>query len=100
MWSSTVGHNALNIYDLNRPVCIYGYEPVIGSKSDELKEVKWIINSLNSQLYSINDRKANNNDSKYLDSYDKEGDHRNKQRSKKVDPALTRKRGTNERQRN
>ena len=62
-----VGCNELIIYDSNRPVCIYGYGPVMGSKSDAIKGVKWIINSLKSQLDSINDREADTDDGKYPD---------------------------------
>ena len=50
------------------------------------------------QLDYVNDRKSDSDDSKYPESSDKEGDHGKRHRSKKVNPALTLKRGTNERQ--
>ena len=72
----------------------------MGSKSGEFKEVKWSINSLKSQIDSVNNCEADTDDAKDPDSSDKEGDHGKRQRSEKVNPALTRKRGANERQNN
>ena len=63
-----VGRNYIIIYDINRPVHVYGYDPVMVSKSDELKKVKWRINSLKSSLDYVNDREADNDDGKYPDS--------------------------------
>ena len=69
----------------------------MGYKSDELKEVKWSINSLITQLEHVRNREDYTDDGKYPDSSEKEGDHGNMQRSKKVNPDMARKRGTNER---
>ena len=65
------------------------------SKSDEIKEVKWSINYFKSQLDSVNDREDDTNGGKYPDSSEKEGNHGKRNRSKKVNPSLTRNRGTN-----
>ena len=88
-----IGHNYLIIYDLNRTVCIYGYDPVIEYKSDEFKEVKWIINSIKSQLDSVNNCEADTDDGKDPDSSDKEVNHDKRQSYYKVNPALTRRWG-------
>ena len=53
--------------------------------------MKWSINSLKSQLDSVNEREADTDDVRYLDSSDKEGNHEKIQRSNKVNPTLTRK---------
>ena len=53
--------------------------------------MKWSINSLKSQLDSVNEREADTDDVKDLDSSDKEGNHEKRQRSNKVNPTLTRK---------
>ena len=47
----------------------------MGTKNNDLKELNCIINSLKSQLDSVNDREANTDDGKDSDSYDKEGNH-------------------------
>ena len=62
--------------------------------------MNWSINSLESQLDSVRDREDDTDDVKYPDSYEKEGEHGKRQRSKKGNPAMTRKRGTNGRQKN
>ena len=69
----------------------------MGYNRDEFKEVKRIINSLKSQIDSVNNRDADTDDGKYPDSYDKEGEHGKMQRYKKRNPALTHKRGINKR---
>ena len=43
----------------------------MGSKGDEFKEVKFSINSLKSQLDSVNNREAETDDGKDPDSSDK-----------------------------
>ena len=70
------------------------------SNSNEFKEVKWSINYLKSQLDSVKNREAETDDGKGPDSSEKEGDHGKSQRSNKGNTALTRKRGTNEIQKN
>ena len=67
----------------------------MGSKGDEFKEVKFSINSLKSQLDSVNNREAETDDGKDPDSSKEEGDHGKRQSSKKGNHALTRKRDTN-----
>ena len=39
-----VGHNDVIICELNRPVCVYGYDLVMRYNSDELNKMKWSIN--------------------------------------------------------
>ena len=65
----------------------------MGSNSDDFKEVKWSINSHNSQLYSGNYSEAETDDGKYPDSSDKEVNHEKRHSSNKRNPALTRKGG-------
>ena len=65
----------------------------MGSKSDELKEVKCSINFIKIQLDSVNNRYADTDDIKYHESYDNEENHGKIQRSKNVNPALTLKGG-------
>ena len=72
----------------------------MGYKSNEFKEVKWIINSLKSQLDSVNHCEAGTDDGKYYDSYEKEEDHGKRQRYKKGNTVLTTKRGTKKIQKN
>ena len=43
----------------------------MGSKSDDIKEVKWSINSFNSKLDSVNEHTADTDDGKYTDSSEK-----------------------------
>ena len=61
----------------------------MGFKSDEFKEVKWIINSLKSQLDSFNGRESDTDYGKYPGSSDREGNHENSQSSNKGNPELT-----------
>ena len=63
----------------------------MGTKTIEFKEVKWSINSLKSQLDSVNDRESDTYCGKNPDSSKKEGNHKKRQRSNKANPALTRK---------
>ena len=72
----------------------------MGYNRKGFKEVKWSINSLKSQLDSVNNSEADTDDGKDPKSSEKEGDHENKQRLKKGNPAMNRKMGTNERQKN
>ena len=65
----------------------------MGSKSDDLKEVKRSINSLKSQLDYVNDREAETDDGKDPDSSGEEGNHEKRQSSNEVNPSLTRKWG-------
>ena len=83
----------MTIYDLNRPICVYGYKPVMGSKIGDLKEVKRSIKPLKIQLDYVNYRKSDTDDVKYPDSSGEEGNHEKRQSSNEVNPALTRKWG-------
>ena len=65
----------------------------MGSKSGELKEVKWSINSLKIQLDSINNHEADTDDGNYPNFYEKEGNYEKRQRSDKGNPSITHKGG-------
>ena len=62
--------------------------------------MKWSINSVKSQLDSVNDHDDDTDDGKDSDSSEKEVNNVKRQRLRKGNPALTRKRGINERQKN
>ena len=61
----------------------------MGSKRDDIKEVKWSINYLKSQLDYVRDCKVGTNDGKYPESYEKEGNHEKRHGPDKGNPALT-----------